>query len=95
MIVSNVNYYSAFSQSLLNVGTPREVVARISAIDDRDLDEVRVQAQVADTVYVSPICDPRIPKYLPAHCNILKMDNTLSHESLERLEAFLLFRSRL
>lgn len=95
MIVSNVNYYSAFSQSLLNVGTPREVVARISAVDDRDLDEVRVQAQVADTVYVSPICDPRIPKYLPAHCNILKMDNTLSHESLERLEAFLLFRSRL
>jgi len=95
MIVSNVNYYSAFSQSLLNVGTPREVVARISAVDDRNFEDVRGQAQQADTIYLSPICDPRIKQYLPAHSNILEMGSTLSDESLERLEAFLLFRSRL
>lgn len=95
MIVSNVNYFTAFSQSLLNVGTPRSVVERISAVDDSDLDQVRAQALRADTVYVSPICDARIQKLLPPHCQELKMDSTLSNESLEMLEAFLLFRSRL
>jgi hypothetical protein len=70
-------------------------VARISAVDDRNFEDVRLQAQQADTIYVSPICDPRIKQHLPAHSNILEMDSTLSDESLERLEAFLLFRSRL
>ena len=95
MIVSNANYFPAFSQSLLNVGTPRSVVERISAVDDSDLEQVRVQALRADTVYVSPICDPRVTKFLPAHHRELKVDTTLSDESLEMLEAFLLFRSRL
>ena len=94
MIVSNVNYFTAFSQSLLNVGTPRSVVERISAVDDSNLDRVRAQALRADTVYVSPICDARIQKLLPPQCQELKMDSTLSDESLEILEAFLLFRSR-
>lgn len=35
MIVSNVNYFAAFSQSLLNVGTQRSVVERISAVDEQ------------------------------------------------------------
>lgn len=95
MIVSNVNYVPAFSQSLVNVGTPRSVVERISAVDDSNFEQVRAQALHADTVYVSPICDPRVRKFLPSHCQELKMDSTLSEESLERLEAFLLFRSRL
>jgi len=95
MIVSNVNYVPAFSQSLVNVGTPRSVVERISAVDDSNFEQVRAHALHADTVYVSPICDPRVKKFLPSHCQELKMDSTLSDESLERLEAFLLFRSRL
>lgn len=95
MIVSNVNYFPAFSQSLLNVGTPRSVVERISAVDDRNLEQVRLQALRADTVYVSPICNPRVITVLPLHRDELRIDSTLSAESLERLEAFLLFRSRL
>ena len=95
MIVSNVNYFAAFSQSLLNVGTPKAVVDRISAVDDSDLEQVRAHALQADTVYVSPICNARVQKLLPPHCHELKMDSTLSDESLELLEAFLLFRSRL
>lgn len=95
MIVSNVNYFPAFSQSLLNVGTPRWVVERISAVDDRNLEQVRAQALRADTVYVSPICNPRVTNVLPLHREELKIESTLSDESLERLEAFLLFRSRL
>jgi DNA-binding transcriptional regulator YhcF (GntR family) len=95
MIVSNVNYFEAFTQSLLNVGTPRAVVERISAVDDRNLERVREQALRADIIYVSPICDSRVASCLPPHSNRLTMDTTLSDESMERLEAFLLFRSRL
>ena len=95
MIVSNVNYFAAFSQSLINVGTPRSVVERISAVDDSDLELVRREALQADTVYVSPICDPRVQKLLPPHGHELKMDSTLSDASLEMLEAYLLFRSPL
>lgn len=95
MIVSSVDYVPAFSQSLINVGTPRSVVERISAVDDSNFEEVRAKALRADTVYVSPICDPRVKKFLPPHCQELRMDSTLSDESLEMLEAFLLFRSRL
>ena len=94
MVVSNINYFPAFRKSLLNVGTPLSVVERISAIDDSNLEQIRVHSQNADTVYVSPICDSRVQKYLPAHCKQLTFDHTLSEESLERLEAFLLFRSR-
>ena len=95
MIVSNVNYFAAFSKSLLNVGTAKSVVEQISAVDDSDLDHVRACAVRADTVYVSPIVDARVRKLLPPHCQELKMDSTLSEESLEMLEAYLLFRSRL
>lgn len=95
MIVSNVNYFPAFSQSLLNVGTPRSVVERISAVDDSNLEKVRAQALRADTVYVSPICNARVTSVLPLHRDELRIDSTLSDESLERLEALLLFRSRL
>lgn len=95
MIVSNANYFAAFSQSLLNVGTPRSVIERISAVDDSDFEQVRAKVLRADTVYVSPLCDSRVQKLLPPHCNELKMDSTLSEDSLEMLEAYLLFRSRL
>lgn len=95
MIVSDINYFPAFSKSLLNVGTPRAVVERMSAIDDSDLDQVRERSVHADTIYVSPICDPRVRQYLPPHSKQLIIDRTLSDESLEQLEAVLLFRSRL
>lgn len=95
MIVSNVNYFHAFSQSLLNVGTSQSVVDQISAVDDKDLNRVRSRALRSDIVYVSPICDSRVRQFLPPHFNELRIERTLSNESLEMLEAFLLFRSRL
>ena len=94
MIVSNVNYFPAFRQSLLNVGTARSIVERISAVDHTDLNQVCAQIRRAQAIYVSPICNPRVRKFLPTHCNELKIDSTLAVESLEMLEAFILFRSR-
>lgn len=94
MIVSNVNYFSAFRQSLLNVGTARTLVERISAVDHTNPEQVRAQAQRATSIYVSPICNARVSKFLPPHSHQLKIDSTLSEESLEMLEAFILFRAR-
>jgi GntR family transcriptional regulator len=94
MMVSNADYFPAFRQSLLQIGTPRAVVERITAVDHSDLGQVRELVSQARTVYVSPICKPRIWKLLPAHLTELKFDTTLSVESLEMLEAFILFRSQ-
>jgi DNA-binding transcriptional regulator YhcF (GntR family) len=93
MIVSNVDYFSAFQQSLLHIGTPRALVERIAAVDYSNLDQLPSLCGQAQAIYVSPICDPRVRPLLPAHFKELKFETTLSAESLEMLEAFILFRS--
>lgn len=93
MIVSNINYFPAFRQSLLNVGTARALVERISAVEHTNIAQARARIQQAQTIYISPICHSRVRKFLPLHCNELKIESTLSSESMERLEAYILFRS--
>lgn len=93
MVVSNADYFPAFRQSLLQIGTQRAVVERISVVDYSDIRRLRELAATARTVYVSPICKQRIWKLLPAHLTELKFDTTLSAETLEMLEAFILFRT--
>jgi hypothetical protein len=95
MVVSNTNYFPAFKQSLINIGTPRTLAERINAIDDSDLNRVRARIYKAQTVYVSPICNPRVRELLPSRIRELKFDTTLSGESLEMLEACILLRSQL
>ncbi|MDX6694849.1 MAG: hypothetical protein QOF02_2452 [Blastocatellia bacterium] len=95
MVVSNVNYFPAFKESLINIGTPRALVERITAVDHCDLNRVRARIYKAQTVYISPICDPRARELLTARSLELKFDTTLSGESLEMLEAHILLRSRL
>lgn len=94
MVVSNADYFPAFRQSLLQIGTSRAVVERISAIDHTDLSRVRAAAERARAVYVSPICKPRVRGLLPAGAELLRLDGALSDESLERLEALVLFGRR-
>ena len=95
MVVSNANYFPAFKQSLINIGTPRALAERINAIDHSDLNRVRARIYKAQTIYVSPICDPRVRELLTARSRELRFDTTLSAESLEMLEACILLRSRL
>lgn len=94
MVVSNADYFPAFSRSLLQIGTPRPVVERISAVDHSNPGRVRAEAARARTVYVSPICHPKVLELIPAGAERLKVGGTLSDESLERLEALALFRPR-
>lgn len=94
MVVSNADYFPAFRQSLLRIGTPRAVVERITAVDHSDPRRVRAAAERAHTVYVSPICRPQIREVIPEQAGLLRGDSTLSEESLERLEALALLRPR-
>jgi hypothetical protein len=93
MIVSNVDYFPAFRQSLLHIGTPRSLVERITAVEHSNLAQVRARVGHSQTIYVSPICNQRIRGLLPSHVEELKFDSTLSGESLEMLESVLLFCS--
>lgn len=91
MVVSNTSYFPAFCRSLLDIGTPRSVVARIAAVDDRDHDHLRAAISQAQAVYVSPVCDPRVLSMIPQHVQRLEFDFILSQESVEMLEAITLF----
>jgi DNA-binding transcriptional regulator YhcF (GntR family) len=91
MMVSNADYFPAFCESLLQTGTPPAVVGRITAADHTDLDRARFLAARAQTVYVSPIASPSLRELHHAHTEELKFDSTLSGESLEMLEAIILF----
>lgn len=94
MVVSNADYFPAFRQSLLRIGTPRAVVERITAVDHSSPGRVRAAAVRARTVYVSPICKPQIRRLIPVGAEPLKVEGALSDESLERLEALALLRPR-
>ena len=94
MIVSNADYFPAFRQSLLQVGTPRPLVEQITVVDEANVNRVRALSRQARTIYISPICNPLVRELLPAHFTELKFDSTLSRESLEMLEAVMLFRTQ-
>lgn len=91
MMVSNADYFPAFRQSLLQTGTPPVIVGRIAAVDHSDLNRARALAARARTIYISPICDPVIRELVSSRAEELRFESTLSGESLEMLEAFILF----
>ena len=94
MVVSDARFFPAFRQRLTIVGTPRAVIDNIQALDDTNLSRIRKAAQTVRTVYVSPICHPRVREALPSRIEELKLDSMLSHESIEMIEAILLFRTK-
>lgn len=94
MLVSNADYFPAFRESLLQTGTPPAVVGRISAADHTNLDRARFLVARARIVYVSPIANPQLRELHAAGTEELKFDSTLSGESLEMLEAVVLFSPR-
>jgi DNA-binding transcriptional regulator YhcF (GntR family) len=94
MIVSNTDFFPRFKRALLDVGTPREVVERISAVDGSKLSRVRSAVAKAGTVYISPVCDPVVRQVIPTGLKELKFESILSPASLESLEALLLVHAQ-
>jgi DNA-binding transcriptional regulator YhcF (GntR family) len=94
MIVSNTDFFPRFKRALLDVGTPREVVDRISAVDGSKLAAVRAAIAKAGAVYISPICNAAVRQVIPGWLKELKFESIVSQASFESLEALLLVHSQ-
>jgi DNA-binding transcriptional regulator YhcF (GntR family) len=93
MIVSNTSFFSAFRHSLTNIGIKPATLDNITAVDDSNIARVRAAALRSRWVYISPICNPRVRKAIPKRVGELKFESMLSQESIETLEAAVLFHS--
>jgi DNA-binding transcriptional regulator YhcF (GntR family) len=93
MIVSNTDYFPAFRRTLLDIGTSPTLVERISAVDFTDQARVRASLEQARSVYITPVCDRPVRKMIPAHAKEIKFDSILSPDSIETLEAVIMFHT--
>lgn len=94
MVVSDSNFYPAFRHNLVKLGISNTILDRISAVDLSDMARVRAALSRAQSVYISPICDPQVRKMLPSKIKEVRLDSMLSTESIEAIEAVLLFHAR-
>jgi hypothetical protein len=70
------------------------VLENIDSVDDKELSRVQSALVNARYVYVSPICDAGLLDLIPRNASQLKIDNMLSLESIEMLEAVMLFHTQ-
>ncbi|HKP85097.1 MAG TPA: GntR family transcriptional regulator [Blastocatellia bacterium] len=91
MVVSNTSFFPAFRQNLTNLGISPAILDRITAVDGANLAEIRAALARTKSIYVSPICDQRIRNLVPARVKELRLDSMLSNDSIEALEAVMLF----
>lgn len=93
MVVSDTGYFPAFCRSLQDIGVKRNIIERISAIDCRHVSRLRAEISRSQSVYISAICDPQLRRLVPAHVRELEFDGLLSSESLDMLQAVILFHN--
>jgi GntR family transcriptional regulator len=94
MIVSEVSFFPAFCRNMEKIGISPALLERISAVDDNDFTRLREAIAPVQSVYISPICDPRVRQFIPAGVQEVKMKSSLSDESIETLEAVMLFHNQ-
>jgi len=93
MIVSNADFFPAFRQNLLNLGISSVTLDRITPLDGDQVLPIRAALTRARYVYISPICDQRLRQLIPPRVKELRFDSMLATESLEAIEAMLLFHT--
>jgi DNA-binding transcriptional regulator YhcF (GntR family) len=91
MIVSDAKFFPAFRQNMLSIGIPSALLEQITAVDDCNFPRVRAALERSKSVYISPICNPDIRQLIPGNVKEIKLASMLSSESLEMLEAIMLF----
>jgi DNA-binding transcriptional regulator YhcF (GntR family) len=94
MVVSDISYFPPFRHNLLGLGIAPAILDRITPVDGANFAQVRAAFAQARSVYISPICDQRIRNLIPPQAKELKLDNMLSAESFEAIEAAMLFHTR-
>jgi DNA-binding transcriptional regulator YhcF (GntR family) len=93
MIVSDADFYPAFRQNLANLGISAAILDRITAVDISSPARIRANITRAQSIYISPICDQRVREMIPQKIKEVRLDSMLSCESIEALEAMLLFHA--
>jgi DNA-binding transcriptional regulator YhcF (GntR family) len=91
MIVSDANFFPAFRQNLLGLGIPPATLDHIQAFDDHQVVQIREALATCRYVYLSPICDQRLRQLMPRGVKEVRIESMLAAESLEAIEAILLF----
>jgi len=94
MIVSETSFFPAFCRNMEKIGIPATLLERITAADDQDFRRLRSALAPVKSVYISPICNPRVREFIPAGVQEVKMKSSLSDESIETLEAVMLFHNQ-
>ncbi len=95
MVVSNASFFPAFRHNLLSLGISPSILDRITATDSTNRSQVRAALTRAQSVYISPICDQQLRNLIPSRMKELKLDNMLSSDSIEALEAVILFHTQI
>jgi DNA-binding transcriptional regulator YhcF (GntR family) len=93
MIVSNTDFFPAFRRNLLGIGTPPAVLDRIEAVDDRDISRIRAAMAEVRAVYISPTCRAGIDNLIRRDVERITISAMLSSDSVEMIQAILLFHS--
>lgn len=93
MVVSNTSFFLPFRHNLVGLGIAPAILDRITPVDGANLAQVRADFAQARSIYISPICNPRIHNLIPPRARELKLEDMLSAESIEAIEAALLFHN--
>ena len=94
MILSSTAGWDSFLQAVHLMGLSEKARGRIRSATADDPAEVRRLAAEADTVYVSTLVRERVARLLPEGKRVLQFDQHLSMESMDLIEAALLFGTR-
>lgn len=93
MVVSDSSGMAPFLRTLSLLGLSPEASDRIRLVESRDPVRLRREALRADSLYVSPLVEEAVEALLPASVPRLSFEHHLSPESLDLVEAALLFGS--
>jgi DNA-binding transcriptional regulator YhcF (GntR family) len=93
MIVSNTDFFAAFRQNLLSLGISPATLDHITAIDGDRPAEVRNALARTRYVYLSPICDQGLRQLFPPRVTELRFETMLAADSIEAIEALILFHT--
>ena len=91
MIVTDVAFLPAFRRSIMALGLDPRAAKRIEAAAGSQPDRVRALIARSDSLYVSPPCEAAVDRLIPKTMAVLRPLVHLSEESVESIEALLLF----
>ena len=93
MVLSAAAGMEAFLRTVSLLGLSAEALGRIQIMEDDDPARLRQAAARADTIYVSPLVADRVERLLPPGKQMLRFEHHLAPESLNLVEAALLFQA--